>query len=90
VIEAISVITTFDPPAPAEGKTIELSLCWYVRDYKVVAITNSTSLKPGMWITPAVAEKLAQTPRWRVSCADNSVISSLFSLIGGVKSAAAP
>lgn len=85
--EADTVITVFNPPAPAADKKIKVTFAWYIRDYKVIKISNTTSLKPGMWLTPGVVEKCCQTPNWLVTIVDNSMVENLFSLIGGAKGA---
>lgn len=57
-------------------------VAWYIKQYKVVSITNTTTLKPGMWLEPDYVEqicKLAQKPGsdWSVQCVDNDLAQEL-------------
>lgn len=81
-------------PAPEEGlpdqtskaKQCVITLAWYVRQYKVLSITNNTQLKPGMWLWPAYVEKLCQLNGWEVHIVDNDLTTILPQVLGGVAS----
>lgn len=64
----------------AKDKTVDLQLAWYVEDYKVVAITNTTILKPGEWLSPEAVDQINLTKGWKVAMGDNAIIASLLGL----------
>ena len=61
-----------DEKAPA--KPITISLAWYIKEYKVVSVTNTTAFKPGEWKTPEEVERWCQRPGFTVIMADNSLL----------------
>ena len=82
-VEALTVYDHLDPPPVAKGKTVELTVAWYLKDYKVISITNTTYLKPGMWLTPRALEQANQWDGWQVTVVDNEVLSNITSAIIG-------
>jgi len=66
--------------AAAADKPVEIQLAWYVNDFKVLAIQNSTILKPGEWLSVAAVDQLCATKGWTVKMADNAVIGTLFGM----------
>jgi hypothetical protein len=66
--------------AAAANKPVEISLAWYINDYKVLNIMNTTILKPGEWLAVSVVDQLNATKGWTVKMADNDLINTLFGL----------
>lgn len=66
--------------AAAASKPVLLQLAWYVEDYKVVAIDNTTILKPGEWLSVNAVDQINATPGWTVKMADNDIVAALFGL----------
>jgi hypothetical protein len=66
--------------AAAETKPVEIQLAWYIEDYKVLNIMNTTILKPGQWLSVAAVDQLNATKGWTVKMADNDLINTLFGL----------
>jgi hypothetical protein len=75
--------------AAGANKPVEIQLAWYVEDYKVLAVQNTTILKPGEWLSVEAAQQLCDTKGWTVKSADNDVIATLFGLGAGALSSAA-
>jgi hypothetical protein len=75
--------------AAASAKPVEIQLAWYVNDYKVLNVMNTTLLKPGEWLAVGVVDQLCATPGWTVKMADNDVINTLFGLGTGALMGAA-
>lgn len=61
---------------PITVKPITLTLEYYVKVYKVTAITNSTYYRPGEWMSPEVAQACCDTDGWTVNMVDNQIIQS--------------
>jgi hypothetical protein len=66
--------------AAAANKPVEIQLAWYVNDYKVLNIMNTTILKPGQWLAVSVVDQLCAAKGWTVKMADNDLINTLFGL----------
>jgi hypothetical protein len=66
---------------PANTKPVTLVLAWYLRDYKVTAVQNTTFYKPGMWLTVELVQKLCDLPGWTVQMADNDLLGTLLGLV---------
>ena len=66
--------------AASRDKPVEVQLAWYVNDYKVLGITNTTVLKPGEWLAVEAVDQLNATKGWTTKMADNAVIATLFGL----------
>lgn len=64
--------STTSPPKP-----IAITLSWYIKDYKVAQITNTTWYKPGQWLAPPVVQRLCDLPGWTVIMADNQLLSEI-------------
>lgn len=88
-MERRSAIPHLLPAALTTTKQIEIQLAWYLNDYKVIAISNSTILKPGEWLSVEAVDQLCAEPGWTVKMADNEAIQTLFGLGAGVLDAAA-
>jgi hypothetical protein len=58
-------------------KPITITLAWYIRDYKVAAITNTTKYKPGEWLSPAAVQALCDLPGWTVVITDNQLLQTI-------------
>jgi hypothetical protein len=76
--------------AAAVLKPVEVQLAWYIEDYKVLNIMNTTILKPGEWLSVAAVDQLNATKGWTVKMADNELIGTLLGigtsgLIGAAK-----
>lgn len=74
--------------AAAAHKPIELQLAWYVTEYKVIAISNSTILKPGEWLSVGAVDQINKTAGWTVKMADNDIVKMLFGMGSGALTAA--
>lgn len=74
--------------AAAAVKPVELQLAWYINDYKVVAITNTTLLKPGEWLSVGCVDQIVNTTGWTVKIADNDLVQLLFGIGAGAVSGA--
>jgi hypothetical protein len=61
----------------ATHKPIVIVLEWFVHDYKVKSITNTTWYKPGQWLAPNVVQKLCDLPGWQVNMVDNDLIAAI-------------
>jgi hypothetical protein len=82
-VETRTTITHLIPAAliaAAANKPVEIQLAWYVETYKVLAIMNTTILKPGESLSVEAVDQLNATPGWTVKIADNTVIQTLFGL----------
>ncbi len=77
-VEPHSTVTTLLHPVDKPTKPIEITLAWYIHDYKVKAITNTTWYKPGMWLAPVVVQKLCDLPGWQVNMVDNDLVELIF------------
>jgi hypothetical protein len=78
--ETHTTITQVLHPDTKPAKDITLVLAWYVHDYKVKAISNTTWYKPGMWLSPDVVQKICDMPGWDVQMVDNDLIQMLTGL----------
>jgi hypothetical protein len=76
-IEHHTTITEVVHPTAPPPKPIIIVLAWYVHDYKVKSITNTTWYKPGQWLSPTVVQKLCDLPGWQVNMADNDLIAAI-------------
>jgi hypothetical protein len=83
MVEALTVYNNIVAPPIAKGKTVHLLLSWYVHDYKVISVSNTTYLKPGMWLTPVAAEKCCQLEGWEVTIVDNEVLGTVVGAVAG-------
>jgi hypothetical protein len=66
--------------AAAADKAVEIQLAWYINDYKVLSVMNTTLLKPGEWLAVSAVDQLCAAKGWTVKVADNEVIGTLFGL----------
>ena len=86
--DAKNIITEARHPTEEHpAKPITLTLEFYIHDFKVTAITNSTYYKPGEWMTIEVAQKCCDTPGWQVNIVDNTIVQTLlnFGIQTGLK-----
>lgn len=70
--------------AAAADKPVEIQLAWYINTYKVLAISNTTLLKPGEWLSVAAVDQINATKNWIVKMADNDVIQTLIGMGAGL------
>jgi hypothetical protein len=75
--------------AAAKDKSCEIQLAWYVNDYKVLNVMNTTILQPGEWLSVTAVNQLCAAKGWTVKMADNDLIGTLFGLGTGALMGAA-
>jgi hypothetical protein len=74
-----------EPSKAAVAKPITVTLAYGVRQYEVKAVTNTTILKPGMWLDEDYVKLLCDHPDWTVSVVDDQIIQQLIGVaIGGL------
>lgn len=80
-----------NPPKPDASKAlianhvkpITVLLAYGIRQYRVTSVTNTTILKPGMWLSEEYVTELCVHPDWTVTMADDQIVGQLMGLALG-------
>lgn len=65
-------------------RKVQLSLTFAFNDYKVVSVTNTTSVKPGEILQVAQVQKLCDDVNWEVTMVDPNIPGQIFNFIRSI------